>query len=56
MRLRKDINAQKRTAYEKVRLMKLSMKYSLEDLIWERRLFFNTCWPNFKGALALYSG
>lgn len=52
-RLRKGINAQRRTAYDAARGMKLE-KTSLADIITERMLFFNTCSPNVQGALALF--
>ncbi|MEW5735871.1 MAG: hypothetical protein AB1921_13515 [Thermodesulfobacteriota bacterium] len=52
-RLRKGINAQRRSAYDAARGMKLA-KTSLADIITERMLFFNTCNPNVRGALALF--
>lgn len=53
VRLRKSINAQRRSAYDATRKMRLE-KTSLADIITERMLFFNTCNPNIKGALALF--
>lgn len=52
-RLRKGINAQRRSAYDAARGMKLEQT-SLADIITERMLFFNTCNPNARGALALF--
>ncbi len=52
-RLRKGINAQRRSAYDAAKGMLLE-KTSLADIITERMLFFNTCNPNVRGALALF--
>lgn len=52
-RLRKGINAQMRSAYDAAKDMRLGNE-SLADIITERMLFFGTCYPNVRGALALF--
>jgi hypothetical protein len=52
--LRKGINAQKQAAYNQANGMQLTEKYSLNEVITERMLFFNTCSPNCRGALVLF--
>lgn len=51
--LRKSINAQRRSAYGAVKGVWLGDS-CLADIITERMLFFNTCYPNVGGALALF--
>jgi hypothetical protein len=54
VKLRKDVNKKVADVFDLADTLRFAEGHSLKDIIDERMIYQNTCYPNFKGSLTLF--